>query len=800
MNLAADLEIALRILRRSRGFAAAGILTLGLGIAAATTIFSVVYGVLLRPLPYRDPSALVVIQGEKQFSTGPRIMNFSAPEVEEFAAATRAFAAIASSSSNSYTMRTAAGVEPVSVAIVSARFFATLDTPPLIGNTIDGSRAPAVVISERLWRRHFGGAADAIGKPLTLTDREYISRTFTVAGVMPHAFQYPASRTDVWRSLDEARGGGDTPLLNRNAGGHFFVARRRPGVTHAAAEADAARANDVLAPHYATSRVGMRSKVITLEEYVTGHIGPSLWLLLGAVIIVLVVACANVANLILARQVSRSKEIAVRLALGSSRARLLGFVMIESIVIGAAGGAAGIAAAALAIRVLRSLEVTWLPRLESIIIDWPVMVFAAVVSMTAAIAAGLLPAVLAARSDGHIAARTARGASRLARRLRSGLVVAQIAASLVLLVGATLLTRSLVNLINTDLGVATTNVVAARLDLALGRSVSAARQAEVAEELRTRVATIPSVRAAGFGAGMPPDGEFLRYSFVLASDAQGSPTSHMVTGVPAGPGFFETLQIPLISGQTFDAATGADVRTAILSREAARRLFGANDPIGRTLPLGSDRVTVIGVVGDVKYTGLANEAGAVLYLPFDQSPVRVVILLARADGDSAMVSAQMRQVIATYDPDISISGVQPLRGWVADAAAEPRFRAGLLAAIACLTLLIASVGLYGVIAYTTAQRTTEMSVRVAVGARPADIATLVIWEGARLALAGIAAGLAAAYFVTSSLAAFVFGLAPNDPLSFATASAALLAVAVLASWIPARHAARVDPVLALRAD
>ncbi len=803
MNMLSDFRVAARGLLRSKGFAAAGALTLALGIGATTTIFSVVYGVLLRPLPYRDAGALVVIQGEKDFSTGPRLMNYSPAEFEEFTAATSAFSSIAIFSNTSLTGRSDAGVEPISAATVSDDFFAMMDVQTLLGRTIGGEQEPNIVISERLWRRMFGGTDDVLGKPVRFADRDNVEHVYTIVGVMPATFQFPHRLTDVWRPLAFVRAAGDDRVRERNRGGFMFIARTRDGVGLAAARQDAARANAVLTPTFQTSRIDMRSTVTTLGEYVHGTIGPALWILLGAVGLVLLVACTNVANLILARQASRTREVSMRLALGAPRGRLMTYLLAESAIVGIAGGAIGVAIAFGAIRLLQWIQPAQLPRLDAIAVDLPVLLFASVAALVTALLAGVGPAVLATRTDALLVMRSgSRGAAgALARRARSALVVVEVAATIVLLVGAGLLARSLAAMIDADLGVSTENVMTAQLDLSLGRSIGNARQTEIAEALAARVSSIPSVTAAGFGTGIPPTGEYMRVSFVLSNAANDSSVSHIVTSVPASPGYFEALRIRLLKGRLFTAADTADASlSVIVNREAARRFFGNDEPIGRTLPMGKQLMTVVGVVENVKYTGIAGPNEGVIYRPFGQAPFRLVILVARTTGDPERIAAELRQVIRTYDPDIRIHLVQPLTTWVSDAVAQPRFRALLLSSIAVITLLLAMVGLYGVIAYSTTQRTTEIGVRMAIGAQRGDVMRMVIGEGSRLAVAGIVVGLVASYWSARVLASVLYGVSTNDLASFAGAAACLFIVALAAVCSPAARAARVDPAVALRAD
>ena len=805
MDVFADLRVAARGLLRSKGFAVAGALTLALGIAATTTIFSVVYGVLLRPFPYRDADRLVVIQGEKDFSTGPRLMNYSGPELEEFAGAAQAFAPLAMAAASNFTTRGDGGIESISGVTVSGAFFDVLGTAPQLGRAFPDLAEPQIVISDRLWRRLYAAAPDVLGRTLTLADMSNVPVAYTIVGVMPREFQYPSPRADVWRPLAFVRTQGRNFATNRSGGGFLFVARMRDGVSLADAQRDAARANDVLKPNFNGGRVDMRAKVVPFKEFITSNIGASLWILLGAVSLVLLVACTNVANLILARQSSRSREIAMRIALGAPRRLLIGYAVVEGAMVTAIGTAAGVAIAAAAVRLLQWLQPGQLPRLDAITIDWPVMTFAISVAVVATMAASLLPALITTRTDAALVLRAGQrsvGPSQT-QWFRSSLVIVEIAVSIVLLVGAALLGRTLLALIETDLGVNTERVMTAQLDLGLGRNLPPERQAAMAEALLQRVAAIPTVSAAGFGSGVPPTGEFQRASFVLANATDTETVSHIVTMVPASAGYFTTLQIPLLKGRYFNDADSADTATfmsVIVSREAAKRFFGTDDALGRTLPMGQDQMTVVGVVEDVKYSGVANRAEPVMYRPFSQSPFRIVVLFARTTGDPAAIANELRQVIRTYDQDINIGSIQPLTTWLTNAVAQPRFRALLLSTIAVVTLLLAMVGLYGVIAYTTSQRTQEIGVRVAIGAQRADVVKLVLAEGSRLALAGIALGLAGSYWAAQLLSSFLYGVTATDMPAFAAAAIALFLVALAAVYLPARRAARVDPMQALRAE
>ena len=807
MDVFADLRIAARGLLRSKGFAFAAALTLALGIAATTTIFSVVYGVMLRPLPYRDADRLVIIEGEKAYSTGPRIMNFSGPELEPFASAQSAFSSVAISRYSALTLRNDNGSRSVPFATVSGAFFSTLGTNPILGRTIGDESEPVIVISERFWREVFASATDVLGRSITLEDGPTIRRTYTIVGVMPAEFQLPYPRTDVWRTLGFARSTGDGRVNELVNGGHQFYARIKDRLSFEAAKADAyATVDRVLKPNFTTSRIDMYAKTTPLNDYVRGTLGPTLWVLMGAVSLVLLVACANVANLILARQASRSKEISVRLALGAPRARLIAYLMSEAAMLAAVGAAAGVTIAFGAIRLLQWLQPAQLTRLDAVAVDRPVLLFAIIAAAASTLFAALSPAVLSTRTDAALALRAGnRGTvgSGAVRWLRSALVISEIATSLVLIVGASLLARSLAALVNTDLGVNTENVIAATLTLDANpgqpQPIDDARRRQIAVDLETRLAALPTVTAAGFGSGVPPTGEFMRVSFILSNGK--STDSHMVTMVPASPGYFRALQIRLIAGRLFDDRDDAVAApVAIISREAARRFFGTDNAIGRTLPLLRKQVTIIGVVDNVKYTGIAAGPQSVLYAPYAQQPLRIAQLFARTTSDSDQIATDIQRMITSYDSSIGVPRLWTLDAYISDATSQPRFRTILLTSIAVIAFCLAMIGLYGVISYSTAQRTSEIALRMAIGAQRADVVRMVVIEGSRLAIAGVVVGLLAAYGATRFVQSFLYQITATDPFTYAAAAFGLIVVATLATYAPARRAARVDPMTSLRAE
>lgn len=805
MDVLADFRVAARGLLRSKGFAFAGAITLALGIAATTTIFSVVYGVLLRPLPYRDIDRLVIIEGEKDFSTGPRIMNFSGPELEPFASGVSAFSSVASSGFTVLALHSDAGVRSVPIATVSGAFFTTLGANPILGRAIGDEAAPDVVISERLWRELFAASPDVLGRSLTLADGATIERSYTIVGVMPAEFQLPNARTDAWRTLGFARATGDGRVRELPVGGHQWYARLKDGVRLQAARADAYTTVDrVLKPHFAEYRLDLHARTTPLNDFVRGTMGPTLWVLMGAVTLVMLVACANVTNLILARQMSRTKEISMRLALGAPRGRLVAYLMSEGVIVAAAAAIAGVALAFGAIALLRYMQPSQLNRLDAVAIDLPVMMFAITVGIASALLASWSPAILATRTDATLALRAgSRGtvAPGTVRWLRSGLVVIEIASSIVLIVGASLMARSLAALLNTDLGVRTDNVIAVNLDMAPapGRASDEARRRQIAGELQARLASLPTVSAVGVGSGVPPSGEYMRVQFSLSNGK--STDSYMVTMVPASPGYFRTLQLRLLAGRLFDDHDDElGVPVVIVNREAARRFFGNDNPIGRTLPMLQKQFTIVGVVDNVKYTGIAAGPDSVLYQPYAQNPMMISVLFARTTGNPTQVAADIRAMITSYDSGIGVPRLWTLDQWISDATAQPRFRTVLLGSIAIITFCLAMIGLYGVISYSTSQRTSEIALRMAIGARQSDVMRLVLSEGSRLAVIGVIVGLSGAYGATRFVASFLYSVTPTDPATYVTAAFGLTIVAMIATYLPARRAARIDPMTALRTE
>jgi putative ABC transport system permease protein len=790
-----EVRYAVRGLARTPGFTAVAVLTLALGIGANSAMFSVVYGVLLRPLPYADPHRLVLVQREQDQSGTHRpvpVTFFVAADAEAWRHAFRSFDSAAFYSAEVASLAADGGNEVIDTAVVSDNFFATMAGPIVAGRMLGAAddRGNAIVISERLSRRLFGGPAQAVGQALTLS-----SRAYTVAGIAGPAFQFPSSKTDAWMASGFAR------AINQRCCGFRMLARLAPGATIAGATSEVAAAAPTLGAG-ATPRSGVRAWTIGLRDQMVASIQPALLVLFAAVALVLAIACANLLNLLLARQVSKERDAAIRAALGASRSRLITESLLEAGLLAVAGMTAGLLFAFEVVALLKRAQPAGVPRLDAIRVDTPVLLFTIAAAALTAVVAGILPAWRSAVSAPGFAAATVTSGLRRTR-LRRVLCATELAISVVLLVGAALLGRSLVRLMHTDLGVATDRVVTASVNLAFGGRPSDAVTLERIGRVIERVRQLPGVTAAGAGTALPPNASRI----VLTLRRTGDSVSYRAAGVPATPGYFEALGMRLVSGRLFTSEDDGDhPPVMIMNVDTAKRFFGPGDPIGRTLSLpvlrngrtDSADMTLVGIVSNVKYSGLDAAADDAVYRPFTQQPWVAPFLVVRTAGDPRGLVPILGRAIAEADPGAVVADVRPLDALVSDAASQPRFRTLLLGAMAVLALAMAVVGLYGVMAYSVAQRTKEVGIHMALGARRSAVLWMVLREGLTVAAAGAIAGLALSLLATRLLRGLLYGIAPTDVLSYAFAAVSLFAVAIVATCVPARRAANVDPLVALR--
>ena len=799
-----DLRYALRGLRRAPGFAAAAVLTLALGIGANAAIFSVVNGVLLRPLPYADPGQLVMLYGRyPEFGrTGT-----SLPDFRDWRDQTgRSFAQLAARHGTAMILTGRGEAERVAADRVTANFFTTLGVRPLLGRAFlpeeerAGGDDDVVVLSHGYWQRRFGGDAGIVGQQIQLSGRPY-----TVVGVAPPSFGFRGA-ADLWAPArtDTTRG--------RRAEYLDVVGRLRPGVTVAQAGADVAAVVRRLAEQYPETNGNITSEVIGLRDDLVGGVRPALLAFMGAVGLVLLIACANVANLLLARAASRDREVAVRVALGAGRGRLVRQLLTESVVLAVSGGLLGLGIATWGVAAVRTAGVQFLPRQTEVTVDGAVVLFSLALAVGTGLLFGLAPAVRLSRGTLHATLRDgARGSTGGALvRLRSALVLGEVALALVLLVGAGLLLRSFAKLTGVDLGFEPRGALTADVTFPAAKYRERESLPPYYAALLERLRAVPGVQAAALSATLPMGG-----SSYITFAVEGRPARESRPGAPpedvqpfvVSPDYFTALRIPLRRGRAFAPADGPGApNVAVVNEEMVRRFFDGRDPIGRrvTFDDAADTAavwsTVVGVVGDVAQEGVTAKPYAQLYRPIAQEPTRGLFVTLRTARDPVALAAATRQAVRAVDRDLVVNRIEPLEARVAQNIARPRVGVLLLGGFSALALALAAIGIYGVMAYTVAQRTREIGVRMALGASSGDVKRLVVHQGMRPALVGVAVGLVVALGASRLIASMLYGVSALDPVTFVAVPLFLAGVALLATYVPARRATRVTPTVALQAE
>jgi putative ABC transport system permease protein len=800
----ADLRYALRALRRAPGFTLAVILTLALGIGANSAVFSVVHNVLLRPLPYGDPERLVTIYGRyPEFGR----TSTSLPDFQDLRTGTRSFEEMAARYGSGFVLTGEGEPERVVADRVTANFLSTLGVRPVLGRAFlpeeeqVGGDDRVVILSHGYWQRRFGSDEQIIGRQITLS-----GFPFTVVGVAPAGFHF-ARDVDLW-----APARADT-TLPRRAEFLDLVARLKPGVTVQQADADVAAVLRRMAEQYPATNANLRSEVIGLQDDLVGGVRPALFAFLGAVGLVLLIACANVANLLLARAAVREREVAVRMALGAGRGRLIRQLLTESTVLALLGGVAGLALATWGVAAIRVTSVQVLPRQTEIGVNAVVVVFSLALAAGTGLLFGLVPALRLSRGPLQGALREgSRGSTGGAlARLRSALVLGEVALALVLLVGAGLLIRSFEKLTKVDLGFEPTGVLTYDLTFPSAKFREAAQLPALYDAVLARTRTLPGVRSAALSADLPMSGA----SYVAFSIAGRPPRQTRTGAAPedvqpfaVSPGYFRTLGIPLRRGRLLEAGDGPQAPSvAVINEEMARRFFDdGRDPIGTRITFGdpanpaTNWFTVVGVVGNVAQEGVTAKPYAQLYRPIHQLPSRGVFVSLRTDRDLVLLAPAAREAVRAVDRDLLVDDIQPLESRVTKSIARPRLSVLLLSGFSAIALVLAAVGIYGVVAYTVAQRTREIGVRMALGADPANVQRLVVRQGMRPALVGIGVGLAAALAASRLIASLLFGVSALDPVTFVLVPLFLAAIALLATYLPARRATHVAPTVALQSE
>lgn len=808
-----DLKYALRQLLKSPGFTIVAVVTLALGVGATTSIFSVVNTVLLRPLPYPEPDRLVRVYSEfPGFPNGGlRRFAVSIPEYLDLRRETKSWETLEGWISTGVNL--AADTQPVRVtaSFVTGGLLRTLGATPILGRSLspedDVPGAPPVAaISHGLWQRAFAGDPGVLGRDILFNGNKC-----TVAAVMPTHFQFPPGElnpTEIWTPLriDPANPGG------RSEHGFNLLGRLQPGVTLAQAQAEM----QALSLHWGATGSDHRFDATnhTIVSYgfhdeVVRGVRPALRMLLGAVASLLLIACVNVANLLLARAEARQREIAIRGALGAGLRRLMLQFVIEGVVLSAIGVAAGLLLAQVGLEFIKATLVASIPRAGDIGIDMQVMCFAAAVTLGTGVMFGLTPLAHVLKRDLHnslkSAASSTTGGANI-QHFRQALVVGQLALALVLLIGTGLMLRAFWKLQEVNAGIEPKNVMT--MGVALPGANYEPRQArDFWARLEARLGALPGVESAGFISGLPPVYGSTHSDTVIEGfvPTPGGPVQNVEFYQSVSQGSFNTLRLRFVEGRAFDDRDGPDApEVAIINQTMARTFWGNNSPVGRRIrPSGTTNwCTIVGVVADAKNGGLEKPAGTEVYLPYTQSAGRRGLwrqnIVIRAPGNPAAMVSAVRREVAALDPALPVTNIRAMNDVLAAARSRPHFLTLLLTAFAGVALVLAAVGIYGVISYSVARRAKEIGLRMALGAQRGNVLGLVLGGGLRLTLAGLLFGLAGAFALTRFLSTLLFGITPTDPVTFAVVSLLLALVAVVATYIPARRASKVDPMVALR--
>jgi putative ABC transport system permease protein len=803
-TLLQDLRYGARTLWKNPGFTLIAVVTLSLGIGANTAIFTVVNAALLRGLPYRAPERLVhLFEATPQKAYAQR--EFSYPDYQDYQRS-QAFEGLAAYSGGGGILTGRGEPQRIFAPAASANFFSVLGVEPLLGRTFrEGEDKPGAervtVLTYGMWRRMFGGDPGVIGQTLTVSNNQY-----TVVGVLPPNFQFALRQADLWLPYQPT----PNQLSRRFMHGTNLIGRLRPGASLEQAHTETSAITQRIAEEHKESHAGTRLLLTPLQEQVTGSVKPALLALMAAVGFVLLMVCANVASLLLARSLARQKEIALRAALGATRGRVIRQLLTEAALLSSLGGLGGLLVARSGLDALVAAlpqnQLAALPFFETLRLDPGILLFALALALLTGLVFGLAPALQASRVDLQGAlkegGRASGGAAR--QRLRSALVGAEIALAVVLLVGAGLMMKSLLRLMQVNLGFDPTNVLTMTVVLPTGKYTEPNRIIAYYQQLQERLAALPGVTGAGAVSQLPlQPGNTTR--FIVEGEPAPPPEQETEANIRvASASYFPALGIPIAQGRNFAESDKADsTRVVIINRSLAEKLFGGRSPVGRRLQFPAfpnQSVEIVGVVGDVRTTGLDQAARPVLYYPFTQNASIATNLVARTKADAAALANAARNECRALEPDVAIFNEQTMETLIAQtpAAFMRRLPAWLTGIFAGVALLLAALGVYGVVSYSVSQQTREIGVRMALGAQVTDILKMVLRQGLSLAGAGIAAGTVAALALMRWLDSLLYDVSAHDPLTFALVIGALTLVTLLACYIPARRATRVDPMVSLR--
>jgi putative ABC transport system permease protein len=798
-----DLRYGIRMLLKRPGFTLIAVITLALGIGANTAIFSVVNALLLRPLPYPE-SELLVVLAEKSKS-GERL-DAAYPNFVDWRARAQSFVGMAAAYTGSFSLTGVEKSARLEGYVTNWNFFYLLGIHPQLGRLFTEAddqygAARTVLISHSVWAGRFGGDADVIGRQMRLEDDLY-----TVIGVLPPGFEY-LEAADVYVPIGLFLAP-DAPLLNRGNTTYLHaVARLKPGVTVEQANAEMAMLGRQLAEEYPKVNEGKSAQAERLQDVMSENVRQSLWVLFGAVGFILLIACINVANLLLVRAAERQKELAVRMALGASRGRLVRQLLTESCLIAVLGGALGLLFGHWMLQGLLALAPPEIPQLSRVGLDIGVLLFTLGIAAATSLLCGLLPALQSSKVDLQTALKKGGRLTGTGREgMRKVLLIAEVSLSLVLLVGAGLLVRSMYNLLHVDLGFNDDHLLTMRVRLSERKYDPAARR-RFYEECLERTGAVPGVRSAALAMSVPIRGAswdrvFYAFDKPVPSRADLPQSDY----IPVSRNYFETMGMRLLRGRSITAADRAESAPVVVINETlAQRIWPGEDPIGKRLKAGypeSDEPwrEVIGLVNDVKFNGVERETSMQTYLPYSQEPRTGVGLVVRTHGNALAVAASVEEAIHSIDNDLTVYSIWTMDQLLGNSLSQRRLTLVLLASFATLALVLAAVGVYGVTSYAVRQRTHEFGIRMALGAQAGDVLRLILVNGLKLSMMGVALGLGAAFVLTRWMESLLFGVRATDVQTFTAIALLLLSIALLACWIPARRATKVDPMNALRQD
>lgn len=796
-----DFHHALRLLLKSPGFTLIAVVTLTLGIGANSAIFSVIDTVLLRPLPFPKPNELALVWGKTQ---GPGRESQSYPDYLDFREQAKSFASLAAYTQASTVLGVGADARQLDGVAANADIFSVLGVSPMLGrgytSAEDISNDRVVVFTYEAWQRYFSGDPNIIGREVLLALRPY-----TVIGVMPKGFGFPIGvRSEYLTPVHPLVG---EPMQKR--GSHFFrlLGRLQPGMNIRQAESELIAIASRLAKQYPDSNTDRSATVVSMHEDLTGNVKPALLVVFAAVVVVLLIACANVANLLLARATARQREIAIRTALGASRARIVRQLLAEGFLLAILGALGGLLMASWGVDLLRAMGPSDLPRLQEVRVDAVVVVFTIAVACLATMMFALVPALHSTRPDvsGSLQEGNRTGVGPESHRVRGLLVVSQVALSLLLLAGAGLLIKSFQNLSTTNPGFDPTRVLTADFVLPGGKYSEPEKQLQFYDRFLPRVAALPGVEAAGGATPLPFSGDDMAISFWIGGRPDPGPAGHLDASImTVTADYFRAMRIPLLAGRTFDSRDTNDAVPVVMVNDVfVKKFFPNENPIGHHLLIDNKKpasvVEIVGVVGSARHESLAVEPQPEYYLPLSQNPRRTSHLVLRTSLENgAALQGALRTAIHELDPEIFVPAIVPMTNLIGGTLARPRFNMMLLGSFAGVAMTLAAIGIYGVIAYGVTQRTREIGIRMALGAQRLDVLRLILVRSMTIIGIGLGIGLFGALFLTRLMSSLLFGVGAHDLFVHAFVLILLAGAGLVASYIPARRAMSVDPVVALR--